>query len=63
MAERTADQSMVWTQTCFSIDAAQDDFDHDDSYPAEESKPSGIGDYDGLLEQVGSQDWQSSGQV
>ena len=35
-----------------------DDSDHEDSDPAELSEASGIGDADGVTEQVGRQDWQ-----
>jgi hypothetical protein len=35
------------------VDAGQDDADREDDDPAEESEPSGIGDHDGILEQVG----------
>jgi hypothetical protein len=60
--DRMADQSKAWRQTagelCFSIDAEQDDADNEDCDPAEESEASGIADLDGLLEQIGSPDWQ-----
>ena len=65
--DRMADQSKAWQQTagelCFSIDAEQDDADNEDSDPAEESEPSGIGDQDGLDEQVPFRDWQMVGMV
>ena len=52
--DRMADQSKAWRQKfgelCLSADAQQDDADHKDSDPAEESEPSGIGDQDGLDE-------------
>jgi len=35
-----------------------DDCDYEDDDPAEESEASGIGDQDGLQEQIGRQDWQ-----
>jgi hypothetical protein len=40
-----------------------DDCDHEDSDPAEESEASGIGDQDGLDEQVPFRDWQNVGMV
>jgi hypothetical protein len=40
-----------------------DDCDHEDSDPAEESEASGIGDQDGLDEQVPLRDWQNIGMV
>jgi hypothetical protein len=65
--DRMADQSKAWRQTsgelCFSIDAEQDDADHEDSDPAEESEASGIADQDGLDEQVPFRDWQNVGMV
>jgi len=65
--DRMADQSKAWQQTagelCFSIDAEQDDADDEDSDPAEESEPSGIGDQDGLDEQVPFRDWSYVGMV
>jgi hypothetical protein len=65
--DRMADQSKAWRQQagelCFSIDAEQDDADHEDSDPAEESEASGIGDQDGLDEQIPFRDWQGVGMV
>jgi hypothetical protein len=40
-----------------------DNCDHEDADPAEESEPSGIGDQDGLDEQVPFRDWQGVGMV
>jgi hypothetical protein len=61
------DQGKAWRQTagelCYSADAEQDDADHEDSDPAEESEASGIGDQDGLDEQVPFRDWQNVGMV
>lgn len=42
-------------------DLEQDDCDREDSDPAEESEVSGIGDREGLLEQIGPQSWQLDG--
>jgi hypothetical protein len=65
--DRTMDQSKARRQTagelCFSIDAEQDDADHEDSDPAEEAEASGIADQDGLDEQVPFRDWQGVGMV
>jgi hypothetical protein len=53
--DRLADQSKAWLSTqgefCVGTDAEVDDCDKEDDDPAEESEPSGIGDYDGLQEQ------------
>ncbi len=65
--DRMTDQSKAWRQQsgelCYSADAEQDDADHEDSDPAEESEASGIGDQDGLDEQVPFRDWQNVGMV
>jgi hypothetical protein len=65
--DRMINQSKAWQQVsgelCFSVDAEQDDCDNEDSDPAEESEASGIGDQDGLDEQVPFQDWQGVGMV
>jgi len=65
--DRMADQSKAWRQQagelCYSADAEQDDCDHEDSDPAEEAEASGIGDQDGLDEQVPFRDWQNVGMV
>ena len=65
--DRMADQSKAWRQSagelCFSMDAEQDDADNEDSDPTEESEASGIGDQDGLDEQVPFRDWQGVGMV
>ncbi|MBT1516457.1 hypothetical protein KIP88_39155 [Bradyrhizobium sp. SRL28] len=54
------DQSKSWRQISAwpypPIDGEQDDCDRQDDDPAEESGVSGIGDHDGLLEQVGWRD-------
>jgi hypothetical protein len=64
--DRMTNQDKSWRRTSLwafpAVDGEQDDADREDSDPAEESEASGIGDYDGLLEQVGSQDWQQGGQ-
>ena len=57
--DRMVDQSKAWSQSsehCFSENAEQDDCD------AEESD-TGIGDQDGLDEQVPFRDWQGVGMV
>jgi hypothetical protein len=60
--DRMIDQSKSWRSVqgefIAGLDAEQDDADREDADPAEESEPSGIGDVDGLHEQVGTQDWQ-----
>ena len=65
--DRMADQSKAWRQQagehCSSVDAEQDDADNEDSDPAEESEASGIGNQDGLDEQVPFRDWQGVGMV
>jgi hypothetical protein len=65
--DRMADQSKAWRQQagelCYSADAEQDDADNEDSDPADESEASGIGDQDGLDEQVPFRDWQGVGMV
>jgi hypothetical protein len=64
--DRMTDQSKAWLQrgdNCHSTDAEQDNADHEDSDPAEESEASGIGDQDGLDEQVPFRDWQNVGMV
>jgi hypothetical protein len=65
--DRMTDQSKAWRQTagelCFSIDTEQDDADNEDGDPAEESEASGIGDQDGLDEQVPFRGWQMVGMV
>ena len=43
-------------KVCSPMEDDEDSDVDEDSDPAEESEPSGIGDYDGLLEQLGSQD-------
>lgn len=59
--DRMTDQTKSWRQGRLceipGIDAEQDDSDREDDDPAEDSEPSGIGDRDGLLEQIGQQDW------
>lgn len=58
--DRMTDQGKAWQQRSLwafpAVDGEQDDADH------EAGEASGIGDLDGLLEQVGSQDWQGGGQ-
>jgi hypothetical protein len=49
-----------WSGGC---DNELDDCDYEDSDPAEESEASGIGDQDGLDEQVPFRDWQGVGMV
>jgi hypothetical protein len=44
-------------------DNEQDDCDNEESDPAELSEVSGIGDQDGLDEQVPFRDWQGVGMV
>ena len=64
--DRMADQSKAWTSRdpmAAMRDGEQDDCDHEDSDPAEESEASGIGDQDGLDEQVPFRDWQGVGMV
>jgi len=65
--DRMTDQSKAWRQQagelCFSADAEQDDADHEDSDPAEESEASGIADQDGLDEQTPFRDSQGVGMV
>jgi hypothetical protein len=64
--DRMTDQSKAWQQRgafCGGDDAEQDNADKEDSDPAEESEASGIGDYDGLDEQVPFRDWQNVGMV
>ena len=70
--DRMMDQSKSWRVYERNVDLygwtagndnELDDCDHEDADPAELSEASGIGDYDGLLEQVGSQDWQDAGMV
>ena len=60
------DQSKAWRQSLWApseADSEQDDADHEDADPAEESEASGIADLDGLLEQVGNQGWQVGGMI
>jgi hypothetical protein len=65
--DRMVDQGKAWRQTagelCYSADAEQDDAANEDTDPAEESEASGIGDQDGLDEQVPFRDWQGVGMV
>jgi hypothetical protein len=64
--DRMADQSKAWTSRdpmAAIGDNEQDDCDHEDSDPAEESEASGVGDQDGLDEQVPFRDWQMVGMV
>jgi hypothetical protein len=44
-----------------AVDGEQDDCDREDEDPAEESEVSGIGDHNGLLEQIGWNDNQQMG--
>lgn len=59
--DRMTDQTKAWRVNdgwACGVDNEHDDSDREDDDPAEESEPSGIGDFDGLHEQVGTQDWQ-----
>ena len=57
--DRMVNQEKAWKQvSSWGVDYEQDDCDREDSDPAEESEASGIGDWDGLMEQIGSPDWQ-----
>jgi hypothetical protein len=70
--DRMIDQEKSW-RTCgrnpdlygwsSGSDNELDDSDHEDDDPAEEGEASGIGDYDGLLDQVGSQDCHAEGRA
>jgi len=59
--DRMTDQSKSWKRMQGEFgagdDAEQDNADDEDSDPAEEGEASGIADYDGLLEVMGSPDW------
>jgi hypothetical protein len=60
--DRMADQSKAWQQRgefCSGSDAEQDDSDHEDSDPEEQSEASGIGDPDGMQEQLSGQVYPS----
>ncbi|MFK4382911.1 hypothetical protein [Bradyrhizobium sp. USDA 223] len=57
--DRLVDQEHAWRGGYFA-DLEQDDCDREDDDPAEASEASGIGDYEGLLEQVGQQDWTNT---
>jgi hypothetical protein len=60
--DRLMDQSKSWNQAIsWGVDYEQDDCDKEDDDPAEESEVSGIGDQDGLDEQVPFRDWQNVG--
>lgn len=65
--DRMTDQSKSWQQMQgefdIDLDAEQDDADDEESDPAELSEESGIGDQDGLDEQVPFRDWQNVGMV
>jgi hypothetical protein len=57
--DRMVDQEKAWKQvSSWGVDYEQDDCDREDDDPAEESEASGIGDWDGLMEQIGSPNWQ-----
>lgn len=60
--DRMTDQDKAWrTQSLYAfpaVDGEQDDCDREDDDPAELSEVSGIGDHDGLLEQIGWNDNQ-----
>ncbi|TAI60165.1 hypothetical protein [Bradyrhizobium sp. Leo170] len=55
--DRMTDQTKAWRQGRLwdvpGTDAEQDDCDREEA-------DTGIGDHDGLLEQVGTQDWQAT---
>lgn len=60
--DRMADQSKAWQQRgefCSGSDTEQDDSDHEDSDPGELSEESGIGDHDGMQEQLSGQVYPS----
>jgi hypothetical protein len=70
--DRMTDQSKSWLVCCRNVDLygwtanndnELDDCDHEDADPEELSEASGIGDQDGLDEQVPFQDWQNVGMV
>jgi hypothetical protein len=70
--DRMMDQSKSWRVCCRNVDLygwtanndnELDDCDHEDADPAELSEASGIGDQDGLDEQVPFRDWQNVGMV
>jgi hypothetical protein len=56
--DRMSDQIRAWQGGNYDVDAELDKCDDEDSDPAEASEASGIGDQDGLVEQIGRQDWQ-----
>jgi hypothetical protein len=60
--DRMTDQSKAWQQRgefCSGSDTEQDDSDHEDSDPEELSEASGIGDHDGMQEQLSGQVYTS----
>jgi len=62
--DRMVDQEKAWKQvSSWGVDYEMDDCDKEDADPAEESEASGIGDEDGLDEQVPFRDWQNVGMV
>jgi hypothetical protein len=56
--DRMSDQIKAWSGGNYDVDAELDRCDDEDSDPAEASEASGIGDQEGLVEQIGRQDWQ-----
>jgi hypothetical protein len=60
---RTVDRNPDLYGWSHGIDNEQDHCDHEDDDPAELSEASGIGDQDGLDEQVPFSDWQNVGMV
>jgi hypothetical protein len=52
--------SGCWAFVACHDDDEDSDYDEDDD-PAEEAEASGIADMDGILEQIGRQDWQPTG--
>ena len=57
----TGDQTQWGCSPTNDLEDEHDGREEDD--PDEESEVSGIADYDGLLEQVGTKDWQGRGMV
>jgi hypothetical protein len=55
---RTCDRNVELYGWTAGNDNELDDSDFEDSDPAELSEASGIGDADGIVEQIGQQDWQ-----